>query len=150
MSLLSKVDTYRALDASCRLEFRVAILWLFTASLCLRWFGLQRTRRWLLSSPRTVAAKLGHTDLIDRYVAWMDIAARNLPWRTRCLERSLALAALLRRRGIPAELRLGVRGAGASMEAHAWVEVLGGAINDDPEISNRFAAFGSGAASLVR
>lgn len=46
-----------------------------------------------------------------------------------CLVQALAAAALLRRRGLACELRLGVRGPGAAdgagLEAHAWVECDG-------------------------
>ena len=46
-----------------------------------------------------------------------------------CLVQALAAAALLRRRGLACELRLGVRGHAstgtAAIEAHAWVECDG-------------------------
>ena len=46
---------------------------------------------------------------------------RVLPTDSRCLMRSLVLLRLLARRGIDAQLVLGVRGAG-DFAAHAWVE----------------------------
>jgi Transglutaminase-like superfamily len=49
-------------------------------------------------------------------------ALRRLPISASCLERSLALEWLLRRRGVAAEMRLGVRQAAGGIEAHAWVE----------------------------
>jgi transglutaminase superfamily protein len=50
-------------------------------------------------------------------------AARNLFLGTNCLEQSLVLWWLLRRRGISAELRIGARKERERFEAHAWVEV---------------------------
>jgi hypothetical protein len=48
------------------------------------------------------------------------VAARM---RASCLARALAAAAMLRRRGVRCDLRLGVRPAtSAAIEAHAWVE----------------------------
>jgi hypothetical protein len=47
------------------------------------------------------------------------------PLRPTCLTRSLALVYLLRRRGLPAELRIGVRKTGEAFGAHAWVECQG-------------------------
>jgi hypothetical protein len=45
------------------------------------------------------------------------------PWRNRCLHRSVAACLVLRRLGVPAVLRIGVRIAGGrEVEAHAWVE----------------------------
>ena len=55
-------------------------------------------------------------------------AARHLPFQPNCLEQSLALWWLLRRRGIPADLRIGVRKDAANFEAHAWVEAGGSGI----------------------
>ncbi len=52
-------------------------------------------------------------------------AARRTPWRSKCLEQALAAKAMLRRRGIPNTLYLGVRSEGPDGErrivAHAWV-----------------------------
>jgi len=50
-------------------------------------------------------------------------AANSLPWKSLCLSRSLAEFVMLRRRGIPSVIFMGVRFSDdASLEAHAWVE----------------------------
>jgi hypothetical protein len=59
----------------------------------------------------------------------ISLAASLIPSRMLCLERSLALYYSLRRDGIPAKLRLGVRA--LPFGAHAWVELLGSPVNDD-------------------
>lgn len=60
-----------------------------------------------------------------RRVAWAVAAAsRRVPWRSMCLEQGLAAKAMLRRRGIPNTLYLGVARAldpADSVDAHAWV-----------------------------
>jgi Transglutaminase-like superfamily len=61
---------------------------------------------------------------------WQAAAARHLPLKTNCLERSLTLWWQLRRRGIAANLRIGGRKEDGRFEAHAWVEV-GGVVLDD-------------------
>lgn len=71
--------------------------------------------------------------------------AERMPGRPRCLVRSLVLWSVLRRRGIPAELRLGVARAGG-FAAHAWVEVDGTAVNDAPDVAARYAPFAQAAA----
>ena len=48
--------------------------------------------------------------------------ANRVPWRPTCLRQALAVQKMLRRRGIPARLHLGV-GSIAEAEAHAWVTV---------------------------
>ncbi|MGA8144871.1 MAG: lasso peptide biosynthesis B2 protein [Candidatus Acidiferrales bacterium] len=55
--------------------------------------------------------------------------ARNLFFRATCLEQSLVLRWLLRRRGMNADLRIGARKEADRFEAHAWVE-LNGAVLD--------------------
>lgn len=54
----------------------------------------------------------------------------------RCLTQSLILFRILRRRGLAAELRIGVRRVGDDLNAHAWVAydgqvLLGGEIADE-------------------
>jgi len=42
-------------------------------------------------------------------------------WRNTCLYRSVAECLVLRRYGVPATLRIGVRNGTGDIEAHAWV-----------------------------
>ena len=70
------------------------------------------------------------------------------PWRNTCLFRSIAECLALREHGIPARLRLGVRGApGAEpgapggIDAHAWVEWEG---TDDTSSGDGFTPIVAG------
>ena len=81
-------------------------------------------------------------------VRMVDIAARHLPWRPTCLPRSLVLWFLLRRQGVPAELRIGVQKRQQRLEAHAWVEVDRRVVNDTPDIAAEYPPFESIAAAL--
>ncbi|HEX2091259.1 MAG TPA: lasso peptide biosynthesis B2 protein [Longimicrobiaceae bacterium] len=76
---------------------------------------------------------------VERTAYRVAVAAAFFPGRAVCLEQSLALYVLLRRRGAPAELRLGVQV--YPFHAHAWVELDGAAVNEDPETVERFRAF---------
>ncbi|HEX2092183.1 MAG TPA: lasso peptide biosynthesis B2 protein [Longimicrobiaceae bacterium] len=58
-------------------------------------------------------------------------AAAFFPGRAVCLEQSLGLYILLRRRGIPADLRIGV--VPLPFSAHAWVEVRGVPVGENPD-----------------
>lgn len=58
-----------------------------------------------------------------------------------CLEESLTLWYLLRKQGIPACLRIGVRKENERFEAHAWVELRGEALNQPEELHRHYAAF---------
>jgi hypothetical protein len=103
----------------------------------LRLLGFNRTRALLEgTAPAQNACLAGgptgpaaRTQPIARVVA---IAARRGPYRATCLRESLALWWLLRRRGIPAELRIGVRKEGVALLAHAWVEQGGAPLGMGP------------------
>jgi hypothetical protein len=68
-------------------------------------------------------------------------AARNLFFHTNCLERSLVLRWLLRRRGIDAVLRIGARKDSERFEAHAWVELDSQVMNDASAEHRHFVPF---------
>jgi hypothetical protein len=48
-------------------------------------------------------------------------AVKITPFRTKCFEQSIAAKLMMKRRGIPSTLCLGVRKNGNVLEAHAWV-----------------------------
>ncbi|HEX9763772.1 MAG TPA: lasso peptide biosynthesis B2 protein [Candidatus Acidoferrales bacterium] len=58
----------------------------------------------------------------DRVAHLVDAVYRRLPFEPTCLTRSLALYRLLRARGIPCQLRIGLRKNQAALEGHAWTE----------------------------
>ena len=65
-----------------------------------------------------------------RLAAW---PYRVLPLPSTCLRVSLVRLAVLRRRGVPAALRLGVRKTDSLLEAHAWVEYQG-PLGEEPHL----------------
>jgi hypothetical protein len=75
-------------------------------------------------------------------------AARYGIGQPNCLKVSLALWWLLARQGIASDLRVGVRKDGEKLEAHAWVECGGVALNEPESPHQHFAAFGAALASL--
>ncbi|HET6764919.1 MAG TPA: lasso peptide biosynthesis B2 protein [Longimicrobiaceae bacterium] len=74
--------------------------------------------------------------MVERTAYRVAVAAAFFPGRAVCLEQSLALYVLLRRRGVPAELALGVQP--YPFTAHAWVEVDGEPVNEDRETVDKF------------
>lgn len=77
-----------------------------------------------LGGQRAAAAALRVRE-VERLARFAALPYRVLPIRGTCLRESLVLVGLCRRRGIQAELRLGVQRTATSMGAHAWVEVPG-------------------------
>lgn len=61
--------------------------------------------------------------------AWLvEVAGRCYLPRPTCLAKALVVFSLLRRRGLPAELVIGVSKTQRPLEGHAWVELGGAAI----------------------
>jgi Transglutaminase-like superfamily len=68
-----------------------------------------------------------------------DVAARITHGQGRCLGRSLLLFWLLKARGEPAELLIGISKEAAALHGHAWIQVRRKVIGDHPQIIRRFA-----------
>jgi hypothetical protein len=65
--------------------------------------------------------------------AWLvEIAARCWRPRPTCLAKALVVLSLLKRRGLPAQLVVGVTKARGPLEGHAWVELGGAVVGADP------------------
>ena len=99
------------------------------------WLRARRIRRLMVEDPR-VRASVGSPEPMVRAARVTLARLARIPfspWRNTCLYRSIAVCRCLRAAGIPALLRIGVRGddgdAGARdcITAHAWVESRGGA-----------------------
>jgi hypothetical protein len=56
-------------------------------------------------------------ELIGRAI---ERAARNVPFRAVCLQQAFAALLMLRRRGLPATVQLGLIREGNELKAHAW------------------------------
>ena len=96
----------------------------------------QAAKRPIPADPTTATA-----DIAQRLARLVSIAANHGPYRATCLRQSLALWWLLRRRAIAADLRIGVRKEQGELQAHAWVEHHGQALNDGQGVTRSYAAF---------
>ena len=67
-----------------------------------------------------------HGRLVEQVAFAIPRVAHRVPWRADCLVQALAGERWLRRRGIAAQIVIGVRKDGhAAIEAHAWLEAGG-------------------------
>ena len=108
------------LSTFVRVGFR--ILGVPRTQTCLEYWGSEPDHRALhVDLDRTIGLAQ-HSILLTR---------RILPGT--CLSRSLVLWALLRRRGVMAELRVGFRRREGKMEGHSWVELEGVPLNETME-----------------
>jgi hypothetical protein len=117
---------------------------LCATSIGLRLAGFRRWKALLEWSAPISAPWAGPTALqAAREIARLEQAtARRLFFRANCLEQSLALWWLLRRRGISADLRIGARKQAAKFEAHAWLELGGTILNAGAADQAPFVPFG--------
>lgn len=114
------------------------LLWVDVLS---RVIGLRRTLAFLRRVTPATTAWSGQDELIDATAHRVSLAAAFYPRRALCLEQSLTLFVLLRRRGVAAELRLGVQP--RPFYAHAWVEAGGRPVSESENLPLTFAAFPS-------
>ena len=104
--------------------------------IALRLIGFGRWKRILSTAAgdRKLTDKSVHCDDIkvaEVVYAVVDMVARNTPGGLiTCLPRSLTLWWILRRQGVGAELRMGVRNDGERIAAHAWVVCNGTVIGE--------------------
>lgn len=113
---------------------------LIAIKLMLLVIGFARTYSLLQSRVRDLST------IAEPDAATLDASARSIvaaailiPGRIECLEQSLALWYLLRRRGVSAELTFGMRQ--YPFGAHAWVTYRGEPLNEDREALRHYVAF---------
>jgi hypothetical protein len=71
----------------------------------------------------------------------MRITAEHGLYRPNCLQQSLVLWWLLGRNRIASEIRFGARKEDGELKAHAWVECLGFALNEDQDVCRHYSPF---------
>jgi hypothetical protein len=109
---------------------------LTAAGLRLRWHPQQKTAS-LLGQAQPSVAPAPAPASASAYAEALPIGravervAAVLPWHPVCLPRAVAVAWMLRRRGIDCRAHLGVT-ATAAKEAHAWVTVGGVVVQGAP------------------
>ena len=145
-----RVRQFRKLDGRARRVFwrAAALLPLLSASLRLR--GFRKTQEFLQRHVSSTTGQFKSSIVSEAQMSarMVRAAARNGIGHPSCLEESLALWWLLGRRGIASDLRVGVRKSRERMEAHAWVECAGAALNEPEDAHRHFAAFDAALSSL--
>lgn len=121
------------------LQFAEAYLILTIVSLFLRLFGFKFIHQFALLSFRkgNILYSLANPGLLDRIVEKINQASQWHLQGMGCLQRSFTAFLMLRWRGIPVNLCIGV--SKFRFRAHAWLEYRGLVVNDDPKVSQSYS-----------
>lgn len=114
------------------------LVWLPVVAGLLRAFGYVKTHDLLLRFTKTDTSAVGDQQMIERLSRSVGLAARILPGRYRCLSKSMLLVWMLRQRGVPATLVIGIRRQEQHLSSHAWVEHRGLPVNERAEVCAGF------------
>jgi hypothetical protein len=142
-----RLRRFSALDSDARGIFLRAAALLPVISFSLRIRGFRATQRSLQNfsffskTEKCFSENRVDDERVSVVVRMVNAAARHGWGRPSCLEKSLALWWLLRREGIPSSIRIGARTAGGKLEAHAWVECEGAALNEPAGEHRHYATF---------
>jgi len=149
--MLKSLRRFSALEPPAQRLFLRALVMLPAVSLRLKLRGFQSTQAALQKtlSPATAPNESGIPDKRAALTARMVNAAdRHGLIHSTCLAKSLTLWWLLGRQGIASQLRIGIRKDKDKLEAHAWVEREGIALNEPEEHHRHYAAFDASVTSL--
>ena len=142
-----QLQRYRALDSETRKAFHHAAMLLPVVKVSLRLRGFKKTREFLekhqARGSAEPSARGASPEAVLGISRMVRAAARYGFVRASCLEESLTLWHLLRKQGHEAKLRIGVRKEAQKVEAHAWVEHDGMALNQAEQMHRHYAAFES-------
>ena len=85
-----------------------------------RWVAVRLGQPMALTGPTLTARQNESAGRVEWALA---AAASRLPWTSTCFVRAIAATVMLRRRGVPSTIYLGVatQAGGTALDAHAWV-----------------------------
>jgi hypothetical protein len=142
---MGKWSDLRALSIRDRLNLLLYSVLLLLVDAGLRSMGYRRLRASLAAHPQHLTKYPGNeveAIEVSRHVSYLvTVAARHGLLQPSCLRQSLLIWWLLRRKGIPTDLRIGVKKQGVQLYAHAWIRLGNEIINDSVEVECNFSAF---------
>ncbi len=149
--MLEKLRRFSALEPPAQKLFLQALALLPVISLSLRWQGFRATQealqRLLTTRPPEQNLEVG-SGQVALFAHMVHAADRHGLIHPSCLAKSLTLWWLLGRQGITSRLRIGIRKQNGQLEAHAWVEREGIALNEPEEHHRHYAMFEAAFTSL--
>ena len=143
-SLRRKAESWSSLSRSDRALLISVVFLLPIVATSLKTVGLRKTQSWL--GRNTLAPTDPPTEQtranVRRAAYLVAVACRRHPVRSGCLPRTIVLWSLLRRLGIDADVRIGVRcDTEGEVQAHAWLEWNGEVLNDAADVARQYLPF---------
>jgi hypothetical protein len=142
--LIRKLRSVRSLNAADRSTIVEALMLPIGISVGFRVLGVPRTqallRRWALAGKSAILPADRDRAISDVRRA-QRIVKRSTGVAGNCLVRSLALWAILLRRGLSTDLRVGFRRRDGRIQGHAWVEYGDAPINEDINETRTFVPY---------
>lgn len=77
-----------------------------------------------------------HLETIGRVCTVVQLVCSYYPKSVMCLQRSGTIARMLKKRGVPAEVVIGIKK--FPFQAHAWIEIDGLVVNDHAQVGNKY------------
>jgi hypothetical protein len=139
--IVRKLQTFWQLDPQDRSLFAESLVLSVAIALGFATVGVRRTREALERVPLAGGRREQVSTVLGSAVRLQRIAQRTVGFEGTCLARSMALWAILRRRRIATELRIGVRKVADRIEGHAWLEFDGIPINENSAITATYQVF---------
>jgi hypothetical protein len=149
--MLESLRRFSALERAAQTLFLRALLMLPLVGLSLKLRGFGVTRSTLRKGLSSAASRTDPNSLNNQIALtahMVNAADRHGMFHPSCLVKSLTLWWLLGRQGISSQLRVGIRKEAGNLEAHAWVEREGIALNEPEERHHHYAAFDAALASM--
>ena len=141
MILIRKLRTFSSLSRDQQFLAFEALVLPLALQLGFRTIGVARTqswlRKWACGKPAPVSG-LQPEAIIHMARRAQGITRRLVGSNGTCLQRSMTLWAVLARRGIEADLRVGFRRQEGHIEGHAWVEYRGEPVNEAASVVNSY------------
>jgi hypothetical protein len=140
---LRKLRTFLSLSPERRWLTAEALLLPPLISASFHLFGVPRTQAWLRHWSRVGAAAEPADALgtIQQARRAQRLVKRSTGVGGSCLVRSFSLWTLLLRRGLPTEIRVGLRRHEGQIEGHAWIEYRGVPLNEDAKILQTYQVY---------
>ena len=144
------INLNRSLRAYDRMVFQTRVLTILTET-TLRFTSLKTTERLLSFFRKNVPAPDHHetTVILDKYATLFNQMNQLTFLKGRCLSQSLVMRLLLNRKGISAELKIGLSQHKGTFDSHAWLEKDGMLLNDHPSVIANYSVLPGGKLNTI-